>query len=75
MLDAQVLVAFFRGEPAADEVALRLRAGAVINAVNLAEVVDQLVRRADGAVDDVQAALMHLVVDGALTVREVTAEY
>ena len=74
VLDAQALVAFFRAEPAAEEVALRLRAGGVVSAVNLVEVVDQLVRVTGAALDDVQAALMHLVVDDALTVQEVSAE-
>ncbi|MFZ0835593.1 MAG: PIN domain-containing protein [Mycobacterium sp.] len=44
VLDAYAVLAYFRGETAADEVAGLLRSRTVLSAANAAEVVDQLVR-------------------------------
>lgn len=67
VLDAYAVLAFLRGEDAADEVAALLRAGTTLAAVNAAEVVDQLVRVWGRDGDDVEgdlallgAAGMHL---------------
>lgn len=62
LLDASALVAFVRGEPAAEEVADVLRSGqAAVAAVNVAEVVDVLVRRIGLPEDEVGVALDRLV--------------
>lgn len=53
LLDAFALVAFLRGEPAADEVERLVRRGAVASAVNVAEVVDH-VRRLSGLDPDLE---------------------
>ena len=54
-LDAFAVLAFLRGEPAADEVGTILRSPTVLAAVNAAEVVDQLVRVFGQDPDDVHA--------------------
>lgn len=56
-LDAYAVVAYLRGEAMADEVADLLRQPTVISAVNLAEVVDQLVRVFERDADQVHADL------------------
>ena len=68
LLDAAALIAFLRGEPAQGEVEEILREpDASISAVNLAEVVDQLVRRGGLAPEQVEAVLAGLL-DDALEV-------
>jgi predicted nucleic acid-binding protein len=61
LLDAYALLAFFRGEPAADPVAALLRSGDVgVPSINLVEVADHLVRRDGndlGLVEEVVAGL------------------
>jgi predicted nucleic acid-binding protein len=60
VLDAQAVVAFLRGEPAAAEVAALLRATdapPVISAVNEAEVLDVMVRIIGRTVDEVEQRL------------------
>ncbi|MGE4425620.1 MAG: PIN domain-containing protein [Solirubrobacteraceae bacterium] len=72
LLDAAALVAFVRGEPAADAVAAALRDGeASVASVNLAEVHDVLVRRIGLPEDEVAEALRRL--GSLLTVRPVDA--
>jgi PIN domain nuclease of toxin-antitoxin system len=57
VLDAYALLAYLRGEDAADEVAGLLRSPTTLSAVNAAEVVDQLVRVFGRDPDDVHADL------------------
>lgn len=72
LLDASALVAFVRGEPAADEVADALRSGrAAVAAVNVAEVIDVLVRRIGLPEHDVDVAIGRLL--ALLEVRPVDA--
>lgn len=65
LLDAYSLIALARDEPAAAEVDVLLRdtARAAITSVNLFEVIDFLVRRADWPEDDVRAGLSLLLVE------------
>lgn len=73
VLDSQALVAALVGEPAAQEVASLLRdvdAPPSIASVNLAEVIDVLVRRRDRTFDEVTERIAWLEV-AALTVRDV----
>ncbi|MGN6379333.1 MAG: PIN domain-containing protein [Gaiellales bacterium] len=61
LLDAYALVAYFQAEPAAEEVEQLLRDGdCAISAVNLAEVIDFLVRRAAQPREAVAVALTQL---------------
>jgi PIN domain nuclease of toxin-antitoxin system len=61
LLDAYAVVAFLRGEAAADEVGGLLRQGEVrLTSVGLAEVIDQLVRGAGVDVEDVTLDLAEL---------------
>jgi PIN domain nuclease of toxin-antitoxin system len=64
VLDAFGLIAYFRGEPAAEEVAKVIRSGALLSAVNAGEVVDQLARTWARDPDDVEADLALLTVSG-----------
>lgn len=57
VLDAYAVLAYMRGEDAADEVAQLLREPTILSAVNAAEVVDQLVRVHGRDADDVHADL------------------
>jgi PIN domain nuclease of toxin-antitoxin system len=57
VLDAYALLAYLRGEAAAEPVARLLRVPAVISGVNAAEVVDRLVRLWGRDADDVEATL------------------
>ena len=57
VLDAYAVLAYLRGETAAEEVGLLLRSLTVLSAVNAAEVIDQLVRVYDRPADDVHADL------------------
>lgn len=61
VLDAQAVLAYFRGEPAREEVVGLLRAGGFISAVNVVEVVDQMVRRWGSPADDIEADIGLLV--------------
>ena len=72
VLDAHAVIAFLRGEPAAEHVQPLLEAGdSVLTAVGLAEVLDHLVRlygadEEDAALDLAQLGLLEAVaVDGA----------
>jgi predicted nucleic acid-binding protein len=67
ILDAQALIAFLRGEPAAPDVAIELRrrdTGSGISAVNLAEVIDRLLRVYQLPDRDVTRALELVFSDG-----------
>jgi PIN domain nuclease of toxin-antitoxin system len=57
VLDAYAVVAYLRGEPAADEVAELLHAPTVLTSVNAAEVCDQMVRVFGSDPDAVEADL------------------
>ena len=68
VLDAYAVLAFFRDEPAAEEVSVLLTSPTVLSAVNAAEVVDQLVRVYGRVADDVHgdlAVLSHIGMDVA----------
>lgn len=73
VLDAYAVVAFFRAETAADEVAELLRQPTILSAVNAAEVIDQLVRVYGREADDVHADLALLANDG-LAIEPVTVQ-
>ena len=71
VLDAQALVAFLTGEPAAVEVAARLRDPgdhAVISAVNVAETLDVLVRIKGRTPEEVEERLDWLTAAGLVVV-------
>ena len=71
VLDAQALVAFLTGEPAAAEVAALLRDPgdhAVISAVNVAEILDVLVRIKGRTLGEVEERLDWLVAAGLAVV-------
>lgn len=61
VLDAYAVVAFFRDEPCAADVAALLRGSTVLTAANATEVIDQLVRVFQLDADDVHADLALLV--------------
>ena len=73
VLDAYALVAFLRGERAADDVAEILRDASVLSAANAAEVLDQLVRVHGRAADDVHGDLAVLSFAG-MELAPMTAE-
>lgn len=73
VLDAYAVLAYFRAETAADEVAELLRHPTLLSAVKAAEVIDQLVRVYGRDRDDVHADLALLANDG-LTIEPVTAD-
>ena len=73
MLDAFALVAYLRGELAADEVAEILREASVLSAANAAEVIDQLVRIHGRDADDVHGDLA-LLTHAGMQVAAVTPE-
>lgn len=73
VLDGYALVAYLRQEPASQDVALLLRSPTVISAVNVAEVLDQLVRVSGRTADEVHADLALLTYAG-LEVRSATLE-
>lgn len=58
VLDAQPVVTFLAGEPAADEIAELLRREPVMSVANAAEVVDVLVRLRGFAADEAQAVVL-----------------
>jgi predicted nucleic acid-binding protein len=66
ILDAYAVIAYLRGEPAADHVRPLLAAGdAALTAVGLAEVLDHLVRLANAEEDDAVLDLAQLgLIDG-----------
>ncbi len=73
LLDAFAVIAVLAGEPAAQEIASELRkpsADVRISSVNLAEVVDQLIRVAGNAPDLVESSLQ-LLADGGLQIAAV----
>lgn len=73
ILDAYAVLAYLRGEQAADQVADLLTSPTVLSAANAAEVVDQLVRVHGHDADDVHADLALLAQTGMETVP-VTAD-
>jgi PIN domain nuclease of toxin-antitoxin system len=73
VLDAYALVAYLRGEAAAEEVADLLRSPTLISPVNAAEVVDHLVRIHEFGADDVHADLASLE-DAGMKFAPVSAE-
>jgi PIN domain nuclease of toxin-antitoxin system len=72
VLDASALVAFLVSEPAARAVEPLLRAKSKMSAVNIAEVVDVLLRGAGVQRDELDRALGRLTADGSLKVIDVT---
>ncbi|MHB8507978.1 MAG: PIN domain-containing protein [Candidatus Dormibacteria bacterium] len=69
VLDAFAVIAALTGEPAAAEVEAVVRAGdACISAVNLAEVIDQLVRVAGRSAAEVEISLASLAAGGLVVV-------
>ncbi|WP_158240308.1 PIN domain-containing protein [Mycobacterium hubeiense] len=66
VLDAYAVLAYFRAENAADEVAELLRKPTILSAVNAAEVIDQLVRVFGYDGDDVHADLALLAKSGLM---------
>lgn len=73
VLDAYAVVAFLRGEQAANEVAALLRGPTVLSSVNAAEVIDQLVRVFGRDSDDVYADIA-LLSHAGMEVSTVPAE-
>jgi PIN domain nuclease of toxin-antitoxin system len=73
ILDAYAVIAYLRGEPSADEVAALLRGTALITSVNLAEVLDQMVRVFGADPDGVEADLA-LLGHAGMTVLAVSHE-
>lgn len=71
VLDAYAVVAFLRGEKAADEVAQLLRSPTWLCAANAAEVMDQLIRVDGHDRDEVEIRIATLVADG-MTIHPVT---
>lgn len=72
-LDAYAVLAYFRAEDAADEVAELLRKPTILSAVNAAEVIDQLVRVYGHDGDNVHADLALLAKSG-LMIEPVTPD-
>lgn len=66
VLDAYAVLAYFRAEAAADEVAELLRQRTILAAIDAAEVIDQLVRVYGRDGDDVHADLALLANDGLI---------
>jgi PIN domain nuclease of toxin-antitoxin system len=74
VLDAYALVAYFRDEPAAEEVSVLLFSPCVVSALNAAEVVDRLVRVGGHDADDVEADLALLSRHDGMRVAPVTTD-
>ncbi|MGH3712103.1 MAG: PIN domain-containing protein [Micromonosporaceae bacterium] len=73
VLDAYALVAYLRGEAAANEVAALLRTPTTLSAANAAEVLDQLTRVYGRDADDVHADLA-LLANAGMELAPVTAD-
>lgn len=73
VLDAYAVIAYLRGEPCADEVAVLLRVPTVLTAANAAEVLDQLIRIYHRDADDVHADVA-LLANAGMEVVPVTAD-
>ena len=73
VLDAFAVVAYLRGEQAADSVADLLREPTALSAANAAEVIDQLVRVFGRDTDDVHADLA-LLAHAGMQLAPVTAD-
>lgn len=73
VLDAYALVAYLRGEAAANDVATLLRTSARLPAANAAEVVDQMVRVFGRDADDVHADLA-LLANAGMTIAPIDAD-
>ena len=73
VLDAYAVIAYLRGEPAADEVSELLRGPAILTSVNAAEVRDQMVRVFGADADGMEADLA-LLGHAGLTFQAVTYE-
>ena len=73
VLDAYALVAYLRGEAAANDVATLLRMPTILSAANAAEVLDQLVRVYGRDADDVHADLA-LLANAGMHLAPVTAD-
>jgi predicted nucleic acid-binding protein len=73
VLDAYAVIAYFRGEPAAEEVSDLLQGPAILTSVNAAEVRDQMVRVFGADADGMEADLA-LLCHAGLTVQAVTDE-
>ncbi len=71
VLDAGAIVGLLRGESCADEVRHLIDQGALLNAVNLAETLDQLVRVLSRRADDVRGDLA-LLQEAGLEIVAVT---
>jgi predicted nucleic acid-binding protein len=74
LLDAFALVAFLKGEPAADAVEALLREGVEVSAANLAEALDVV-----GRLDEVEAKQLRDLVEpllvGSITLTSITARH
>ncbi len=64
VLDAYAVIAYLRGETAADGVMGLLRTPTTLSAANAAEVMDQLIRIDGNDPDDVEIRIATLIVDG-----------
>jgi PIN domain nuclease of toxin-antitoxin system len=73
VLDAYAVIAYLRGEPSAGEVADLLHRPAILTSVNVAEVLDQMVRVFGSDPDAVEADLA-LLSHAGMTVQPVTRE-
>lgn len=73
VLDAYAVLAYLRGESAAEEVATLLREPTTLTAANAGEVVDQLVRVFDRDPDDVHADLA-LLMHAGMEITPVTGD-
>jgi predicted nucleic acid-binding protein len=73
VLDAYAVIAYFRGEPCAAEVAGLLRGPAILTSVNAAEVRDQMVRVFGADPDGIEGDLA-LLCHAGLAVQAVTHE-
>lgn len=74
LLDAFALVAFIKGEPAADAVEELLRSGVEVSAVSLAEALD-VVGRLDGVEAKTLRDLVEPLLVGSITLTSITARH
>ncbi len=73
VLDAYAVIAYLRGETAAEDVMGLLRGHTILSAANAAEVMDQLIRINGNDPDDVEIRIATLIVDG-MRIAPVTDE-
>lgn len=68
ILDAYAVLAFLKGEAAANEVEQLITAGGALTAVGVAEVIDHLVRLGDADEDEASLDLAQLGLDDAVAI-------